>query len=119
MDFFEPRKLIFKAWNKEAKLLMRLNNIDCKRGELFKKDHVLLQFTGLYDKNEDEIFELDILLIGSDKFIVAWDENRNGWNLAKLTDRTSTKPFLKDLSVKAQRLWSYFESEGETPPSKK
>lgn len=50
MDLFSPRKLLFKAWNTETKLLMRLNTIDCRKGELFKRDHILLQFTGMYDK---------------------------------------------------------------------
>lgn len=102
---------MFKAWNKETKLLMRLNSIDCKKGELFKKDHVLLQFTGLYDRQQGEIYEMDVMLIGSEKFIVLWDAERNGWNLAQLTNPSAVKPFLKESSGKATRLWSYFESE--------
>lgn len=110
MDFYHPRKLMFKAWNKEAKLLMRLNNIDCKRGELFKKDHIILQFTGLYDMNDDEIYEMDVLLIANQKFVVTWNETTNGWQLMKLKDRTGAQPFVKSIAEKGQRLWSYFES---------
>jgi hypothetical protein len=94
MDF-KPRKLMFKAWNKEAKLLMRLNSIDCNKGELNKKDHILLQFTGLYDKQKEEIYDMDVLMIGSDKFIVNWDHERNGWALAKLSSESQSQPFLK------------------------
>ena len=111
MEFFTPRKLIFKAWNKETKLLMRLNSIDCKKGELFKKDHILLQFTGLYDKQEDEIFEMDVMLIGSEKFLVVWDASRSGWNLARLDNRNKAEPFLKENSGKTVRLCSFFEAE--------
>jgi hypothetical protein len=111
MEFFTPRKLMFKAWNRETKLLMRLNSIDCRKGELLKKDHVLLQFTGLYDKQEDEIYEMDVMLIGSEKYLVLWNSERNGWNLAKLNNPSVSEPFLKANSVRATRLWSYFESE--------
>ena len=102
---------MFKAWNKETKLLMRLNSIDCKRGELVKKDHILLQFTGLYDKQQEEIYEMDVLLIGSDKFLVTWDTPRNGWTLVTLKDRSNGRPFINEVSDTATRLWNYFESE--------
>jgi hypothetical protein len=111
MESYQPRKVIFKAWNKADKLLQRLNFIDCKRGELIKKDCILLQFTGLYDKQEEEIYEMDVLLINSEKFIVVWDEDRNGWNLVKLSNREKSEPFLKAISGKTVRLCSYFESE--------
>lgn len=109
MELFKPRKLIFKAWDRESKLLMRLNSIDCKKGELFKKDHILLQFTGLYDMQEDEIFEMDVMLMGGEKFLVLWDTERNGWKLARLSNTTISEPLLKATSGKATRLWSYFE----------
>lgn len=102
---------MFKAWSRESRLLMRLNSIDCKKGELFKKDHVLLQFTGLYDKQADEIYEMDVMLMGSEKYLVVWDNDRNGWNLARLNNLSVTEPFLKTNSARATRLWSYFESE--------
>ncbi len=111
MEFFTPRKLVFKAWNKEAKLLMRLNSIDCRKGELFKKDHILLQFTGLYDRQEEEIFEMDIMLISGEKFVVLWDDERNGWKLCRLNNLAISQPFVKESSSKATRLWSYFEVE--------
>lgn len=111
MKFLTPRKLIFKAWNTETKLLMRLNSIDCRKGELFKKDHILLQFTGLYDKQQDEIYEMDVMLINGEKYVVIWDSERNGWNINKMNDGTFAEPFLRQNSENATRLWSYFESE--------
>lgn len=113
MQFYTPRKLMFKAWNKETKLLMRLGSIECKKGELFKKDHIILQFTGLYDKQDDEIYEMDVILIGSEKYLVIWDTERNGWNLARLENLSSAEPFLKATAEKGTRLWSYFEAENK------
>lgn len=108
---FTPRKLLFKAWNKETKLLMRLNSIDCMKGELFRKDHILLQFTGLYDKQDEEIYEMDMVLIGKNKFVVFWDTTQNGWGLSAFPDTGIRKPFLKEVSQDALRLCNYFESE--------
>jgi hypothetical protein len=110
MDY-QPRKMMFKAWNKETKLLMRLNSIDCNRGELVKKDHILLQFTGLYDQQQEEIYEMDVMLIGTEKFLVMWDVGRNGWTMVKLLTKNDPQPFVKEISLKATRLWNFFESE--------
>lgn len=111
MEFFKPRKHLFKAWNTESRLLMRLNSIDCKRGELYKKDHILLQFTGMLDKQDEEIYEMDVLLIGGEKLVVMWDADHNTWHLGLLKDPTVTQVFSRQTAEKSTRLWSYFESE--------
>lgn len=111
MDLFSPRKLLFKAWNTETKLLMRLNTIDCRKGELFKRDHILLQFTGMYDKNGEEIYDRDVLMIGTDKHVVMWDEDRSGWKLTSIRNLQAGKPLLRENSAIATRLWSYFEAQ--------
>lgn len=108
---FVPRKLLFKAWNQETGFMMRLNSIDCVRGELFRKDHILLQFTGLYDQQKEEIYEMDMILIGGNKFVVSWDATLNGWSLASFPGAASTRPFVKELSENAIRICNYFESD--------
>jgi hypothetical protein len=107
---FKPRRFKFKAWNKDAKLLMKLSSIDCQKGELFKKDHILLQFTGLHDKNAEEIYEMDIVLVRSEKFVVTWDDESNGWFLRDVKDNAKIQRFEMDVSEKTIRLCSYFES---------
>lgn len=108
---FVPRKFKFKAWNKDAHLLMKLSSIDCLKGELFKRDHVLLQFTGHRDKQEEEIYEMDIVLMSSEKFVVTWDDESNGWFLTDLKTEVKIQRFVKEIADKSVRLCSYFESD--------
>ena len=108
---FTPRKLLFKAWNQETRLLMRLNRIDCVKGELLREGHILLQFTGWYDQQHEEIYEMDMLLIESEKFVVMWDKEYNQWILSLLSDKPVARPFSGAMAAKAIRICSYFESE--------
>ena len=109
IEFYSPRKLKFKAWNTETHLLMRLHTIDCLRGELVKKDHVLLQFTGLHDAQQEEIYDMDVLLLDSEKYVVHWGQQINGWQLTRLKDSSKLK-LDEDFSRKMIRLCSYFET---------
>jgi hypothetical protein len=109
MELYNPRKLKFKAWNVESKLLMRLNSIDCMKGELNKKHHILLQFTGLFDKQGDELYDMDVLLRGSDKYLVKWDQQSFGWIIISL-DNKMTQTNIKEFAEGSIRLRSYFES---------
>ncbi|HTJ51347.1 MAG TPA: YopX family protein [Cyclobacteriaceae bacterium] len=109
MEFFNPRKLKFKAWNTETKLLMRLNSIDNIRGELIKKEHILLQFTGLYDQDGEELYDMDVLLKGSEKFIIYWNDNASGWSIALLDNPMQTLSNLKETALLGRKLGNYFE----------
>lgn len=106
---FKARKIKFKAWDTENRLLMRLNSIECNKGELRKKDHILLQFTGLLDKEGDEIYEMDILLIYDDKHLVFWHESKGAWYIRPLAGAAPEQPFLAAEAEKMRRFCSFFE----------
>lgn len=111
MKEFQPRVFKFKAWNRDARLLVKLNSIDCRKGELVKQDHVLLQFTGMHDKHDEEIYEMDILMRHEDKFVVRWNEQTNGWYIFPLPHQDSFVPLQKEMATGMKRLCNYFESE--------
>ena len=109
MEEFKPRKIKFKAWDTEARLLMRLNSIGCNKGELFKPDHILLQFTGLYDKDGEEIYEMDVLLIDYEKYLVFWNEEKNGWYYSPLLRRDQQSSFVAGVPERMKRFCNHFE----------
>lgn len=108
MDF-KKRKIKFKAWDQEHRLLMRLNSIECNKGELFKENHVLLQYTGLHDKDGEEIYEMDVLLIAMEKWVVFWSESKNGWYYSPLSNPGTQLPFPDNAAVSLKRFCSFFE----------
>jgi len=110
MEFYTPRPITFRAWNTESKLLVRLDSISCVKGELFKKDHILLQYTGMNDKQGEQLFEMDIALIGSSKYLVQWSAERGGWSYGLLAVGGIRDILTKHSASTMLRLCSYFES---------
>ncbi len=109
MEEYKPRKIKFKAWNEEEQLLVRLNSIDCNRGELVKKNHILLQFTGFHDREGEEIYDRDVLLIDYVKFLVFWDDDKKGWFYCSIDKPNGSLSFHAPIAEKMRRFCSHFE----------
>ncbi|MBX2964068.1 MAG: hypothetical protein KF687_16260 [Cyclobacteriaceae bacterium] len=112
MKEFRPRTFKFKAWNKQTGLLMKLSRIDCVQGELFQRGHILLQFTGMYDQQEVEIYEMDVLVKHDQKYLVRWHDEYNGWYLFNYKTDNTNHPLHQTQASELKRLCSYFESDG-------
>ena len=92
---------------------MRLNSIECNKGELFKTDHILLQFTGLCDMEGNELYDQDITLIGYDKYLIFWDDDKKGWYYSPLLRRDQRKNFVAGVPDNMKRFCSFYELQSE------
>lgn len=111
MEFYTPRKVKFKAWNQEARLLVRLTSVDFIRGEMIKAGYILLQFTGRWDVQHEELYELDIVLLNSEKFVLIWnDENAGGWYFVSLQNKLQKLPATLQQAATGIRLCNFLES---------
>ena len=97
------RELKFRAWYKsKKKMIYNIQNefeerielgMDCFSDYLKNNDFIVNQFTGRTDKEGEEIYEDDILLIiGQGYFRVTWDRDNCKFYLLPLEDYLDEMP---------------------------
>ena len=80
------REIKFRAWHLGAKQMLT-NRHQGYEGNVFSWKHegqpiIIMQYTGLKDKNANEIYDGDILQLHGDpslRFPVKWEDEAAGW----------------------------------------
>lgn len=105
----EPRKIKFKVWNKESQLLARPDSMQFARGEAQTDRLIWLQYTGMVDREGEELYEMDIVLLNLQKFMIQWNASESGWYMYDLQTENVAMPCIPEKAMQCLRLCTYFQ----------
>ncbi len=116
-------ELRFKVWNKAKKKMYRSGSLsfsserhsfvvfaDKEIGNYKDGDIEILQYTGQKDKNNNDIFQRDIVEIEGSKYVIVWDNNRGGWAMTDVERKIVMKPFGRSEANNSEIVGNEFET---------
>ena len=95
------REYKFRAWNKNTKKMYKIGQITLEKGTWnyesddrkyigvsipYQPSFILMQYTGLKDKNGKEIYERDIVQSDIDRALVKWNNKYGYFQLVPIGD---------------------------------
>lgn len=116
------REIKFRAWDKDVKEMFRVTILSFKDDKPFTlsgrggstsaETCELMEYTGLKDKNGNEIYEGDILSVDGKNYFVAWDNGNLQWIVK--TSMSLITPFRMGTPESDIELWAVVEDGPET-----
>ncbi len=80
------REIKFRVWNNTGKRMLYDSSLAFKANKVIEElGTKVMQYTGLKDKNNKEIYEGDVLKIGDTIYQIYWDDRFVEWGLTGIS----------------------------------
>ena len=115
-------ELKFRAFNKKAQRMYKSGPLSFSKGRhsfmfysdtdmkgLKDDDMEIMQFTGQKDKNNQDVFQRDLILLEERKYIIVWDNNRGGWSYTDVERQMTMTSFGRSEANNSEVIGNQFE----------